>query len=65
MNKNIQILKHFLYVALTLLGQQVDLTPLPLHPMTLNPLTEENLPLRGGPRLRKLFFRGEVKCANK
>ena len=48
MNKNIQILKHFLYVALTLLGQQVDLTPLPLHPMTLNPLTEENLPLRGG-----------------
>ena len=49
----IEILKHFLYVALTLLGQRVALIHLLPLPVNLIPLTAEKLPPRGGPKLRK------------
>ena len=43
----LKVKKHFLYVALTLWEQQVALIPLATRPVTMIPLTAENIPLRG------------------
>ena len=50
-NTPIEGLTNFLYIAMTLLGQQVALIPLLPCPMNLIPLAAGNFPPIGGPRL--------------